>query len=226
MDHSRERIKCLLILIGCLIFSSGSYALINEFNATRSDHFHLYMDWELSIPLVEWMILFYYAAYIAPFFTYWLLDFEEVKAMAKSYIFACAIGAVVFLAVPTVLGYPRDETMLGFFKPLYLYLWKVDQPHNLFPSIHVVIAFLLLRPLLDKPIPKWAKAVTITFIVGISSSIIFVYQHHLIDLVSGLALAYYSYKFVYQPQLAKARKVGGEVVAFLNKGADYTDKAA
>ena len=207
MSEQKKRQLISLVILGvCVSFSAGSYAFINFINSTRSGHLHLYMDWELKIPMIEWMILFYYSAYAAPFFSYWLLDFREIKAMAKAFIFATIFSSVVFLAIPTTLGYPRDPELLGTFKDLYLLLWQADHPYNLVPSMHVVIAFLLLRPLLDKNIPKWSKALVATFIVGISASIIFVYQHHLIDLVSGLGLAYFCYKSIYLRALAKEKK--------------------
>lgn len=195
-----------VMIAGMLIFDL-LYMPINYFNSGREFHYQLFTQWELNIPLWDWMILFYVSAYILPLFPYFKLSFKEHVLLAKTVALSGVIGGIVFLIWPTALGWERNLAEISpFFQPLFKLLWKLDYPHNLVPSLHVDMCFLLVFPAI-RNYKHWQNKVgAICWFTGICASILLVHQHHILDLFTGLILAYLSYQFYYLPR-AKALEV-------------------
>ena len=195
------RIKKLAALSLGIGGFTGVYMPVNYFNSTREAHYHAYTDWELNIPFWPAMILFYFSAYIVPFLPLYFHRLNELKILAKTTILSSLIGGVFFLLFPTILGWDRSVEDVGIWKPFFDFLWKADYPHNLAPSLHVVMAHLLVIPTLPKITNRLYKGLCVFWFWAISLSILFVHQHHLLDLVTGLILAEVCYRFYYKPRL-------------------------
>ncbi|MBN8539813.1 MAG: phosphatase PAP2 family protein [Deltaproteobacteria bacterium] len=110
-----------------------------------------------------------------------------MKAMGRDLILATGIAAVFFIAFPTELGFVRP-TQFEAFENLFTFLYTLDRPHNLFPSLHVTFsaigAFYIGR---NKP--KWIQAGLFVWIILICFSVLLVWQHHVPDIILGLSLA-------------------------------------
>lgn len=196
-----EKLKSLgMLLLGIFGFS-GVYLPINYINSTRTDHFHAYTNWELAIPLLPWMILFYFSVYLMPLLPLFKTKYEELKVLAQTTVLSSCIGGIIFIGFPTVLGWERNIEEVGMWAPLFEFLWKADYPYNLAPSQHVVMAHLLIIPVIPKLKSKVAKGFCYFMFAAISSSILFVHQHHLLDLVTGFMLADLCYRYFYKPKV-------------------------
>jgi membrane-associated phospholipid phosphatase len=64
--------------------------------------------------------------------------------------------------------------------------YRLDEPYNLFPSLHVAISWLAWLACRDRVRPR---ALFLAVVVAISISTVFVKQHYIVDVVAGVALA-------------------------------------
>src|SRR5690606_5275310 len=99
-------------------------------------HYHFYYAWELSLPLVPWMILPYVSVYLMPAVVLWFSSVDEIDVARRSLTAQILISSAFFLAFPAQLGFVRTEVP-GFWESWYKVLFMVDYPHNLLPSLHV-----------------------------------------------------------------------------------------
>ena len=70
------------------------------------------------------------------------------------------------------------------------FLYRVDSPNNIFPSLHVLMSYYCWRFTLGcRGIPDWYKAFSLVFTVLVCFSILFVKQHLFLDIPSALLVA-------------------------------------
>lgn len=189
----------LLFALGTVLFTVP-YVVTNELSAQRPHHYRFYFDWELEhIPFVAWMIIPYVATYLVPLLTIRKLAWHENKALVWSIGICGLLGGIFFLFFPTVLGFKRDLDAAGVWAPLYELLWTADRPHNLCPSMHVVMAYLLIVPMLGK-FEHWGPRLSLLgALASICLSILLVHQHHVMDLVAGLEMGILAHVYLYLP---------------------------
>jgi membrane-associated phospholipid phosphatase len=105
-----------------------------------------------------------------------------IRRMLLSTIVACS----VFLFCPLQFALARPiET--GVFKPLFGLLYTFDQPYNLAPSLHIA-CLVILWPVYISRIARRLRPLLAFWFLLIGASTLFVYQHHLTDVLTGLLL--------------------------------------
>lgn len=173
--------------VGVAFFSV--YPACNWLTSLRSEHFNLYYTAELKLPFVPGFILVYFSMYVLfampPFF----LRVAELKALGKQLIAGTFLSGLIFLLLPARLGFDRQVPDSELFGPVYSAMFDVDMPHNMVPSLHVVFSALILLALVDASARSRFRLLWFGWLVVICSSTLLVHQHHLIDVVAGLALA-------------------------------------
>jgi len=189
-----------LLIFGILAFA-GIYSPINWINSQRDFHYSLYFDWELSIPLVSSFILVYFSAYLLPLVSLYKMSFEEHKVLIKALILSGIIGGVIFLLIPTRLGFERNLSEVEHFKFMFKLLWYLDFPHNLLPSLHVVMSHLLVVPAMRNVQSRLWKGFGYFWVGLVCASIVLVHQHHIADIITGLLLSIGVYKLYCLPRL-------------------------
>ncbi len=184
-----ERLKEILFWGGGVaLVSSLLYGGTNYIADGFSDKAKMYLTWELEIDMVSWMIIVYisfYAILILGFFA--CKDKETIKAYCYSMVLSSFIAAVVFMVFPGELGYSRTEDV-GVFKPLYNFLYIIDKPVNMYPSLHITSSMIASYFISDSTNKFWVRLGVWTWFVAIGFSVILVHQHHLFDILTGLAL--------------------------------------
>lgn len=173
-------------LVGVVFFSI--YPTMNWLTGLREQHFSLYLDRELSLPFVPELIWVYLSMYLLfampPFF----LDVFELKRLSKELIAGTLLAGLVFMFLPARLGFSRripDSPLLG---PLYEEIFKLDQPFNLVPSLHVVYSAAIVFAVVGQAGIRY-RLFFGAWLALITVSTLLVHQHHLLDVVAGLALA-------------------------------------
>ncbi len=165
-----------------------SYGATNWYTSTRTDVGVVRFAWEEHIPLVP--------AFIFPYMSIDLLFFfgpfvctsrRELSTHGRRIIAVTMIATVCFLLFPLTLGIDRPE-MPGIAGPLYELLKAFDYPYNMCPSIHVAYT-LLLRLLYTSHARGWLRWALHVWFALVTMPILLVYQHHVIDLIGGAALA-------------------------------------
>lgn len=177
-----------LLLVTAAVYST-IYLGINWYSFTYQTQNKLFWDWELSIPFIDWFILFYFSAYLSFIPVFVSLKFEDHLKISKALIFSGVFGGAIFLIYPTTCGFERNILKVENFKLLYSFLWGQDNPVTLMPSFHVGMSALFLIPLIKRSKSVVQKVIYLFWLMLICLSIVFVHQHHIIDIPTGLALA-------------------------------------
>ena len=141
-----------------------------------------------SIPFLPAFILPYLSIDLffvgAPFLC---ADRAELGTHARRITLAVVTAGAFFLLMPLTLAVtrPRADGWMGDFFAAFC---AVDQPFNLFPSLHIALGVLLVEIYGRHTRGALRWAVQVWFIlVGVST--LFTWQHHIVDVLGGFALA-------------------------------------
>jgi len=174
--------------VGVAFFSV--YPTCNWLTSLRGEYLSLYFPAEIQLPFVPEFILVYLSMYVLfampPFF----LRVAELTALGKQLVAGTLVSGLVFLLLPTRLGFARQIPESDFFDSLYSTMFSVDLPHNMVPSLHVVFSGLILLALASSTAGERYKTIWFCWLIVICGSTLLVHQHHLIDVAAGLVLVY------------------------------------
>lgn len=157
-----------------------------------SDPVNIMTDWDRAIPLVSEWVLVYYGSYV-----FWIVNFVMVARRGREYWFrffaafftSSVIAFVVFMLYPATMEQP-EITGTGFFPFCMRLMYAVDEPVNLLPSFHCLSSwFCALGLHSDEKTPLWYKIFSYVFAVLVFASTLFVRQHCIADVITGVALA-------------------------------------
>lgn len=174
-----------------------TYLTANNLADENPQRYEMYTTWELSIPLIPWMIVVY-VSYVGVFLLLPMImkSGQAIVSLAYGFLAAILTSTVVFVVFPGELGYPRPEHVEGF-DFLFQTLYQIDRPHNLYPSLHVTFSSLTALAMMHQANVRWFHYLIAGWAVTIGASVILVHQHHLFDVATGLILGIGCYKFVY-----------------------------
>ncbi len=171
-----------------LLFFAIYYSM-QWLSARRSDVHHVYFNWELSVPLVPWMIVIYLSMFILFIVPLFKVSASEMKTLFKQIACATLLAGLIFLLFPSVSGFHR-YVPAGYFAPYFKFLYQIDMAaYNAFPSLHVIYSGLILMSLRDMS-NGYEKYLYMLWLILIVLSTIFVHQHHLADIIGGLAVVW------------------------------------
>lgn len=176
-------------------------------------HFHVvHMVIDDYIPFIEYFIVPYlfWFVYMAIGGLYFFL--YDVKTFKKLAIFLIT-GMTVFLIISTIYpngAYLRPVTFErnNIFVDAVRWLYSIDTPTNLFPSIHVYnsigihLAVINSAKLKNNKFITQASGVTMVLII---LSTMFLKQHSLFDVLTALVMAGLMWALVYAPQVGRNR---------------------
>lgn len=165
------------------------YPTTNWLASRRETHAALYFDVELLLPFLPEAIWLYLSMYILfampPFF----LAPARLRRLGRELILGTLISGVVFVALPAKLGFarmlPEDEP----YRSLYAGLFQVDHPFNLVPSLHVVYTTAIALAIGRNTGAYW-RAALYGWLGLVVISTVLTHQHHLLDVTTGLLLAF------------------------------------
>lgn len=193
------------------------YGLTNTL-ATRNPNVGTWhYSWERFIPFVPIFIIPYFSIDIffsfAPFLC---TSREERSTLAKRILLAICVAGLIFWLMPLTTAVPRPKVD-GWLGPIFRFLYSFDQPHNLFPSLHIALRTILVGTYVRHTRGTLRLLVHVWFsLIGLST--LLVYQHHFVDIVGGFILAavcYYVFAEMAQSgapgQVCLTRATGGSV---------------
>ncbi|SES79919.1 phosphatase PAP2 family protein [Thorsellia anophelis] len=172
-----------LMLLVPIFFTSYQFA--NQHAANQMDVTSFYFEWEKHIPFIAWTIIPYWlldAFYGLSFLA--LRDKRDVDIHALRLLALQAISIVCFILFPLKFAFVRPETE-GIFGWLFDTLVGFDLPYNQAPSLHVSITVVVTAALLNIP-SRLIKILCVLNAVLIIISVLTTYQHHFIDIPTGL----------------------------------------
>ncbi len=153
---------------------------------------------DLSTPLdgmipfcPAWMSV-YVLSYASWFITLFLLlrqRREHVYRNIAAYLLTLLITGAMFLLLPVTMERP-EVTGQGFFPWLARFIYSVDPPNNLCPSLHVVCSYYCWRCLFDtEGIPLWYRRFNFVFLLLVAASVLLVKQHLVVDVPAGVLVS-------------------------------------
>jgi membrane-associated phospholipid phosphatase/predicted protein tyrosine phosphatase len=164
------------------------YGGCNWITSQRSDVTTWYYAWERFIPFVPMMIVPYMSIDLffvaAPFVC---RSCVELRILVQRITFAILVAGVFFLFVPLQLAVERPQAQ-GLVGAIFTFLHGLDQPHNLFPSLHITLRTILADLYARHTKGAMRAAVQVWFsLIGVST--LLTYQHHFVDVAGGFLLA-------------------------------------
>ena len=145
-----------------------------------------------KIPVLPAWVTIYFLSFVSWAVTvFWIMMESKRHAyrLCGVYTIIMIVSTVCFLAYPVTIERP-EITGSGLFNEWMRFLYRVDSPTNLCPSLHVVISYLCWRCTLDcKKIPKWYQWFNLIFLILVCFTILFVKQHFIADIGAGLVVS-------------------------------------
>jgi protein-tyrosine phosphatase len=178
-----KRALLWLAFLGPFFFAS--YGFANWLASRRETVGAIVFDWERHIPFAAWTIV-----------PYWSIDFlyglslffcatrRELDVHGRRLLCAQLICVACFLVFPLRFAFLRPETG-GFFGLMFDVLTGFDKPFNQAPSLHIALLAILWVLYLRHARGPWCWVLRALFVL-IGVSVLTTYQHHFIDIPTGL----------------------------------------
>lgn len=204
------------------IYSIFYLTLFTLLEAREGDRFHiLYSKVDSSIPFCEYFIVpyllwFFYVAAAVLYFMFLNRNKSDYFCLISN----LGIGMTLFLLISLI--YPNGHVL----RPIYIardnvftrmveYLYSIDTPTNIFPSIHVynsVAVHMAITNCKKLKNHKWLVHGSLLLSFSIILATVFLKQHSMIDVVGALILNFICYLIIYRPKftLQRAAQLSGE----------------
>lgn len=152
-------------------------------------HYNFTLGLDNKIPFIASFIIIYVLAFVQ-----WIVGYvviaRESKEVCYKYLSAELIAKflclIFFFVLPTTMVRPEIASS-GFTLGLVKFIYAMDAPVNLFPSIHCLESWMVFRgSLACKKVPNLYKVIMLIFSILVCLSTVFVKQHVVIDIVGGI----------------------------------------
>ena len=163
------------------------YSTCNWITARRANVPTFYFEWERSIPFVPLLIVPYMSIDLffmaAPFLC---RAQDRLCVFARRVVFATLVAGLCFLLFPLRFAFARPPAF-GLSGLVFNWFRTIDAPFNLVPSLHAAY-WLLLADVYGRETRGFMRLTIMAWFALIAVSPVLTYQHHVIDIVTGLAL--------------------------------------
>ncbi|MCZ4281286.1 dual specificity protein phosphatase family protein [Kiloniella laminariae] len=176
----------LLWTVNLGLFFFLLYGSVNYISLLRAPHPAVFAEWEKSIPFIPEFILPYMSSDLVFVVAFFLCQSRrEIQVLGLRYGTAIVLSALFFLLLPLQFSFVRPS-VTGW--PAILFdLLSLDQPFNQFPSLHISLGFLAWQQISRQLKGIAFAAITLWFVL-IGASTVLVFQHHMIDILGGVAV--------------------------------------
>lgn len=177
-------------IVACLVLNVLVY-FGSRFFTAGLHHYDFSILIDDYIPFVPEWIIIYVLAYVA-----WAVGFIVIGRESRDVCYEVLAGEqvakllclVCFLFIPSTLARP-EITGTGFCDWLSRFIYNVDSPDNLFPSIHCLESWLCFRGAMRcKKVGRPYKVTMFAAAILVFASTVFVKQHVFIDVLGGVAV--------------------------------------
>lgn len=185
------RLDTILPLLSVFAFNCLIYWGTMWFNAGRH-HYDLTTQLDRQVPLLPWTIVIYLGCYLFWIVNYILtghLDKDDFYRFITADLMSRLLCGIIFVVLPTTnVRPPLPENSL--FTPALRWLWEMDQPVNLFPSIHCLVSWMCFIGIRGrKQFPLWYRWFSCLFAIAVFVSTQTTKQHYLVDVAGGVIIA-------------------------------------
>lgn len=203
LDYLRRNVLLRIMLLYGIFYQAAFFWL-----EKRDVRVHLITsELDEEIPFCEYFIIpyflwFVYIAVTTIYFVCFSKDYEE----SKRYVLSFCAGMTVFLVVSFL--YPNGQDLrpqLGrggsVFTEAVRFLYRIDTPTNILPSMHVYVTVANSIALYRQETIRRRKGLVAgiwVLSISIILSTLFLKQHCVLDVVSALGLNVVCYRLVYR----------------------------
>lgn len=179
---------CLIVLVlyQCTVFWATRPIL------ARMQTMDLSIPLDGLIPFWPSWILIYVLSFASWFITFFLLfrqRREHVYRNSAAYFLTLTLTGAMFLLLPGAIERP-EVPGTGFIPWLTRFIYVMDQPNNLCPSLHVICSYYCWRALWDtEGIPLWYRRFNFVFLLLVCGCILFVKQHVIVDIPAAVLVS-------------------------------------
>lgn len=174
-----------LVVVAAIFYAS--YGATNALASARANVPEIYFAWERALPFWAWSIVPYWSLNLLYALGFFLCrDGRELARYVTQLLAAQVIATLFFITFPLQMSWekPAVSGLSGF---LFLSLAAFDLPFNQAPSLHIILCVVVGAFYLRKARAVWLKAALAAWFALIGLSVLTTYQHHFIDIPTGLA---------------------------------------
>ena len=174
-----------LVVVAAIFYAS--YGATNALASARANVTEIYFAWERAVPFWAWSIVPYWSLNLLYALGFFLCrDGRELARYVTQLLAAQIIATLFFIAFPLQISWekPAVSGLSGF---LFSSLAAFDLPFNQAPSLHIILCVVVGAFYLRKARAVWLKAALAAWFALIGLSVLTTYQHHFIDIPTGLA---------------------------------------
>lgn len=173
-------------IINMLVYTGSQFLVVGR------RHYDFTSTWDNLIPLVPGWTLVYLGCFLIWIVNY-ILVCRENRVICYEFLSAEALSKLIcgvfFIFLPTTNVRPE---LVGSdcFTQLLRFVYTVDQPVNLFPSIHCLAIWYSWRGLIKcEKVSRFYKYISFLFVCLVFLSVLYTKQHILIDIIGGVVVA-------------------------------------
>jgi len=167
-------------------------------------HYDFTSKLDNKIPFIKEWVIIYLVCYVFWIVNYILICHEGKEKWFRFFfaeILAKFICGIIFVILPTTNIRPLVAGN-DIFSWLMRFVYYIDTPSNLFPSIHCLVSwFCFIGIRTSKKVPFWYKVFSCIFAILVFLSTQFTKQHYLIDIAGGILIAELSYYIACHTQI-------------------------
>jgi len=187
----------IMFVYNIFVFDYCRYAVAGN------HHYNMTTRLDEMIPLVPWTVIIYFGCYL-----FWLVNYILASHYGKEHFYKIytanlickTVCMLLFLFVPTTMVRP-EITGTDLFSKIMQFLYLVDTPDGLFPSIHCIASwFCYIAVRKQKTCPYWYRVFSCVFAIMVFVSTLTTKQHVICDVICAVVLvelSFYLTKFWY-----------------------------
>lgn len=174
-----------LVVVAAIFYAS--YGATNALASARANVTEIYFAWERAVPFWAWSIVPYWSLNLLYALGFFLCrDVGELARYVTQLLVAQMIATLFFIVFPLQMSWEKP-VVSGFSGFLFSSLAAFDLPFNQAPSLHIILCVVVGAFYLRKARTVWLKAALVAWFALIGFSVLTTYQHHFIDIPTGLA---------------------------------------
>ncbi len=174
-----------------------------------------YFPWEKNIPFIPWLVIPYMSSGIFFVIIFLLCKTKEsLWILVKQINSITIISSISFFLFPLKFAFEKPEIKNSFLSIFFQFLERMDNSFNQCPSLHISYAVLFVI-VFQKEIKSKIKYIFHIWFLLMGLSTVFIYQHHIIDIIFALLLTIFIL-FIFSEKVNERNKKIGFIYFLLS----------
>ncbi|SIR60927.1 hypothetical protein SAMN05880592_1394 [Bosea sp. TND4EK4] len=178
------RLGSVYLLTYVVVFNLTSWIA-----ALRRSKVSLYLPPELGIAFSPVWIWPYASLLLVIVVPALFLGEIRLKRLGQQSMAVLIVASACFVLFPAELGFTRSLPDEAPYRQIFTWLFAMDRPNNLVPSLHVALSTLCIVAFAEAIVSPVGRFALWVWLGMIAAATVLVHQHHLLDVASGFALA-------------------------------------